>query len=233
MRSKINTSYLFVIKAVFLLLVSMPSWAISLALTPASQTANVGDTVQGNLVISGVGDGISPSLSTYDPNVGFNPLILSYSGAVFGDPVLGNQLDLSGLGSLNAATGGQGTVTSQQTIGTATTPELASRYRKYREILSTKSPDYQAELFNWAGSFHKAMVILGQRLGSGEHTLQEVISLMGEPDEVLQNDFHPYGTEIPSGEKHAVYFWRGRHDYLYFVVRREIVVMSRWWHAYE
>jgi len=46
----------------------------------------------------------------YDITVGFNPAVLSFNSVVYGDPVLGDQLDLFGLGSLMSTTTGTGSV---------------------------------------------------------------------------------------------------------------------------
>jgi hypothetical protein len=51
-----------------------------------------------NIFISGLGDGTAPSLSTFDLDISFDPTILAFSTAVFGDPILGDQLDIWGLG---------------------------------------------------------------------------------------------------------------------------------------
>lgn len=81
-----------------------------LRITPAAQTISLGTPVQVALTISGLGDFVAPSLSTFDLNVEFDPTILGFNSVTFGDPVLGDQLDLLGLGSLSSATPGSGTV---------------------------------------------------------------------------------------------------------------------------
>jgi hypothetical protein len=74
--------------------------AITIGLNPSAQSANQGDAVSVEVVVSGLGAGVAPSISTFDLDLSFDPSLLSYSGAVFGDPVLGDQLDLFGLGSI-------------------------------------------------------------------------------------------------------------------------------------
>jgi hypothetical protein len=64
---------------------------------PVSQDVMLGDSADVNLVISGLGDMTAPSLSTFDLDVSFNPMILSFNSISFGDPLLGDQVDLSGL----------------------------------------------------------------------------------------------------------------------------------------
>lgn len=72
-----------------------PAAAIELSIVPGTQTANVGDGVLADIVISGLGDGAAPSVGTFDLNVSFNPSILGFGSLVFG-----TGLDVLGLGSL-------------------------------------------------------------------------------------------------------------------------------------
>lgn len=89
---------------------ALPSYALTISLTPTSQTVAVGQTIQFDLMVSGLGSGVAPSLATYDVDISFDPGILAFTGAAFGDTVLGNQLDLFGFGSISVATSGVGTV---------------------------------------------------------------------------------------------------------------------------
>jgi hypothetical protein len=66
----------------FLLLLSdIAQASLSLALNPGTQTGNA---IAVEVIISGLGDGIAPSLSTYDFDIGFDYSHLMFSGAVFG-----------------------------------------------------------------------------------------------------------------------------------------------------
>jgi hypothetical protein len=93
-----------------LLLVALPTNAITISLNPATSTTTAGSSVDVALVISGLGAGAAPSLGVFDLDIGYNPAILNFSSVIFGDPILGDQLDLSGLGSLNSFTPGTGSV---------------------------------------------------------------------------------------------------------------------------
>lgn len=85
-----------------LALIAIPhlAGAATISVDPASQTASVGNNIDVGITISGLGSGGSPSLSTFDLDILFDPSHLFYLGADFGDPVLGDQLDLFGFGSL-------------------------------------------------------------------------------------------------------------------------------------
>lgn len=93
------------------LLAAGPAQAsIIIRITPSTQSVDVGTPVNVAVTISGLGDLTAPSLSTFDLNINFDPTLLTFSHATFGDPVLGDQLDLLGLGSLTSDTPGVGTV---------------------------------------------------------------------------------------------------------------------------
>jgi hypothetical protein len=77
--------------------------AITIGFDPVAQDVMLGDSAIVNLFISGLGSEMGPSLSTFDLDVSFDPLILGFNSVSFGDPVLGDQLDLFGLGSIIAS----------------------------------------------------------------------------------------------------------------------------------
>ena len=85
--------------------------AASITLEPGAQSVVVGTPVDVAVRISGLpGPGAAPSLSTFDLDISFDPGFVLFDSAVFGDPVLGDQLDLFGFGSITAATPGAGIV---------------------------------------------------------------------------------------------------------------------------
>jgi hypothetical protein len=92
-----------VIGSALLLLVSGMSQAATIGFDPATQTVPTGSSLSVKLGILGLGDGAAPSLSTFDLNIGYDPSLLSFTGVSFGDPVLGDQLDLFSLGSLTSS----------------------------------------------------------------------------------------------------------------------------------
>lgn len=85
--------------------VALPASAITIEFNPSSQSVNVGSTTTVDLIISGLGDGAAPSLGTFDLDIDFDSSILAFNSATFG-----NQLDLFGLGDINAVTSGVGII---------------------------------------------------------------------------------------------------------------------------
>lgn len=84
--------------------------AINLAADPSSQTIGVGGAVTVGIKIDGLGVGAAPSVGTYDLDLAFDSSVLNFVSATFGDSVLGNQLDLFGLGNVASVTPSPGTV---------------------------------------------------------------------------------------------------------------------------
>jgi hypothetical protein len=95
---------------VMLVLAATPARAITIGIEPVAQHVALGSSVTVSLVIADLGDGVAPSLSTFDLDLTFDDAILSFTGATFGDPVLGDQLDLTGIGPLNGVTPAAGVV---------------------------------------------------------------------------------------------------------------------------
>jgi hypothetical protein len=105
-----KTILIATLSAALLLLGTTASRAVTLGFSPPTQDVAVGSSVPVALVISGLGTGTAPSLSTFDLNVTFAASTLAFISANFGDPVFGDQLNLGGLGSLSNVTTRPGVV---------------------------------------------------------------------------------------------------------------------------
>jgi hypothetical protein len=77
----------------FGLLLASEARAVSLALTPATSVAAVGDTVAIAIEIAGLGAGAPPTLSSFDIDVSFDPTVLGFQSAAFGS-ALGTGADI-------------------------------------------------------------------------------------------------------------------------------------------
>ena len=87
-----------------LLMLSLPSGAATLSVNPVSQTVNAGSSFNVELVVSGLSNGTAPSLAAYDLYFNYDPTLLSFNNASYGDPILGDQLDIALLGSFTITT---------------------------------------------------------------------------------------------------------------------------------
>ena len=91
----------FALLTIGLLSASSAAQAITLHFEPSSNDVEVGSSVDVSVVISDLGDLAAPSLGTFDLHVLFDPAVIGVSALTFGDPVLGDQLDLSASGSIS------------------------------------------------------------------------------------------------------------------------------------
>ena len=115
----------------------------------------------------------------------------------------------------------------------ATLEELAARFRAYRVELRREPSETSPELRRWGGPVHDLWAEMGDRLGDGTYAERRVVELLGAPDEIFYGESRHATVDVPKGETHLVYWWRGGHDYLYFVVRDGRAVEGRWWLAGE
>jgi hypothetical protein len=71
---------------------------------------------------------------------------------------------------------------------------------------------------------------LGSRLGTSGIHKNKILKFMGTPD----HETSQIGMiKLNAGEHIMVYHWRGWHDWMYFVIRKNRVVGVKWWYAYE
>lgn len=98
--SKAYSLFTALVTGVAILLFSLSVQAISLEFVPDDMDVVIGNSFDVDLVISGLGDYSAVSLGTFDLIVSFDSSILQFDHAAFGDPILGDQLDLFGLGAV-------------------------------------------------------------------------------------------------------------------------------------
>jgi hypothetical protein len=92
-----------------LLLMTLPATAATLSFAPVMQQGQIGDTIAVDVLAAGLVAGAAPSLGLYNLDITYDGLLLSLANVLYGDPVLGNQLALLGLPSVQAFGPGVGT----------------------------------------------------------------------------------------------------------------------------
>jgi hypothetical protein len=110
---------------------------------------------------------------------------------------------------------------------------LAKEYHSLRSKHKKQKPGtFNKDLDAWDGRMHAVMNDLGSRLGTPGHTKSDIVRIMGKPDAVLPIRDPEEKNKAPE-ETRLVYFWRGWHDYLFFVCRKDSVIKSDWYFAGE
>ena len=111
--------------------------------------------------------------------------------------------------------------------------ELARQFRADRvEALDRDSPRWH-QLHDWSGPMHARMTEIAECATQRALRRDALEALLGAPDAVAAPGARHATVPVPAGEEHLVYWWRGGHDYLYFVVRDGAVAASAWWFAGE
>ncbi|WP_435782657.1 PEP-CTERM sorting domain-containing protein [Cellvibrio sp.] len=87
---------------------SLNANAISIDLVANKSVVSVGDSLEVAVRISGLNDANAPSLGVYDVNFQFDNSLFTFDSISWGDSAQGNQLDLSGFGSLQDSSSGSG-----------------------------------------------------------------------------------------------------------------------------
>lgn len=105
--------------------------------------------------------------------------------------------------------------------------EIMKLVNQYMKLLNKRKslPEGKSdnELDKFGCLLQTTMERLGELLGNQDYTKKDIVNIMGKPDTILsEND-----TE------QLIYFWRGWHDYLYFVCNDGVVQEHRWFFAYE
>ena len=84
-----------VVSGILLLLLQGSAYAIAIEVAPQTQDVLLGSSANVDINISGLGDGVAPSVGDFDLNLVFDPGVLSFNNVTFGD-----QLDIFGMGSI-------------------------------------------------------------------------------------------------------------------------------------
>lgn len=74
---------------------------IGLTVIPQSSIVGAGNSTAVQVQASGLGSHSAPSLGAFDLQLGFDPTVLAFTGLTFGDPLQGDQLNLSGTGTIS------------------------------------------------------------------------------------------------------------------------------------
>jgi hypothetical protein len=126
--------------------------------------------------------------------------------------------------------------------------DLARQYRELRAKRRQLAPGVRLkELDDFGGRLHRTLSDLGVELGHPPHTKRFVIECLGEPDAIfghreMLNYLGVYYRGRPKAErkaqeqrnrKYLIYWWRGWHDFLFFISEEDVIVDHGWWFAYE
>lgn len=113
---------------------------------------------------------------------------------------------------------------SQATIEVSHVPALTREFQELRKVKGHwQGGDSNPEVDSPRGRMRLVMGALAETLGRLPMAKDDLVSLMGLPDE----------TRTAGSEEQLVYLWRNWHDYVYFVIRDGTLAGFQWWYAWE
>ncbi len=121
--------------------------------------------------------------------------------------------------------------------------EIADEFKKIREIKGHfDGGEWNDEVDKWMGRKHRLMIKLGLRLAGGNYEKSDIIKLLDQPDRIVgKGDYlfeliisqKRYDSLTAASYEFLVYYWRGRHDFLFFTCQDGVIINSGWWYAGE
>lgn len=128
------------------------------------------------------------------------------------------------------------------------TAALVNEYKALRDK-RRKLPQgtFDQDLDHHGGRLSKVLSSLGRELGHRPYTKEIIIGCLGEPDairshqkmggllEIYNRELRKAGRKVEerSEREYLIYFWRGWHDFIFFISEDGVIVDHGWWFAYE
>lgn len=125
---------------------------------------------------------------------------------------------------------------------------LITRYRELRERRRRlPQGERDPELSDSGGTLSSVLSSLGAELGHSPYTKRTIVECLGAPDAVKNHrqmipllgvynrEREKAGQKLlkKSKRQYLIYFWRGWHDFLFFISEDGLIVDHGWWFAYE
>jgi hypothetical protein len=125
---------------------------------------------------------------------------------------------------------------------------LVNQYKELRERRRRLPPgEHDKDLSDDGGKLSRVLSSLGAELGHPPHTKQTIVGCLGAPDAVKNHKqmiplLGVYNRELEkagrrlerkTNRQYLIYFWRGWHDFLFFISEDGLIMDHGWWFAYE
>ena len=125
---------------------------------------------------------------------------------------------------------------------------LVNEYKELRERRRRLPPgERDKELSDEGGKLSRVLFSLGEALGRPPYTKRTIVACLGAPDAsknhkqmipllgIYNRELEKAGRKVEqkSNRRYLIYFWRGWHDFLFFISEDGQIVDHGWWFAYE
>ncbi len=92
----------------------------------------------------------------------------------------------------------------------------------------------------WNGTLHKIMLALDQQVEVGQSSSENILALLGEPDQKILDALHKKEALVAQADWHGepkgevwVFNWRGKHDQFLIAIDKGVAVAKGWYMALE
>jgi hypothetical protein len=128
------------------------------------------------------------------------------------------------------------------------TAALVSQYQELRnKRRQLPQGEYDVDLNDDQGRLHEVLSSLGVELGHSPYTKEKLLRCLGKPDalrssrqmgnflDIYHRELRKAGRkiEVKRNREYLIYFWRGWHDFIFFISEGGVIVDHGWWFAYE
>lgn len=134
-------------------------------------------------------------------------------------------------------------VTLSSDINSLSLEQLSKEFKKLHAVKGQfEGGDWNQDVDAWMGREHRLMLEIESQVNKGKIDKAMLIDLMGPPDQVilpkdelsqLLIDLARLSNTNNAFSEILIYYWRGTHDYLYFIYRDDEFVHSGWWYSGE
>jgi hypothetical protein len=129
-----------------------------------------------------------------------------------------------------------------------TTRALIKEYRALRHRSKHLAPGkFDHDLNADGGRYSKVLHSLGEALGHSPFTSKTLETCLGKPDalrsqkqmghllSIYNRELEKSGRQVTSSDKrrYLIYFWRGWHDFIFFISEDGKIIDHGWWFAYD
>ena len=105
----------------------------------------------------------------------------------------------------------------------------------------------ERDLDDDGGKLSRVLSALGEELGHPPYRKETILGCLGEPDAVrvgermntflgvYERGLKKAGRKVEGqrDREYLIYFWRGWHDFIFFISEDGLIVDHGWWFAYE
>ena len=148
---------------------------------------------------------------------------------------------LAGCASVTGAPDNSVKIVENDSAAADLAQDIATEFKSLRAVQGHfDGGSWNEYVDEWMGRKHRLMIELASLLGGGEYSQAQVVQLLDPPDLIARqgddlfdqiNGLAEFQEPATGSYEFLIYYWRGSHDFLYFVSQGGVIISSGWWYA--